>query len=222
MAGFIPSHMLLAGAAFAGLSASLSLPARAQEAYAPSVLSAQQNGYERELGCMAQAIVYEAGLEPVEGQQAVAQVILNRVRSRAYPDTVCGVVYQGSTRRTGCQFTFTCDGSLARRMSDRVMLAARMVAEDALQGRLPDRVGAATHYHASYVSPYWAPSLKRIGRIGAHIFYASGGLNHAPGAIITSRDSLPASVAVASGRDNRPFLPWGLSLPMPLGSANIN
>lgn len=172
----------------------------------------QAAAHERELGCMAQAIVYEAGLEPIEGQQAVAQVILNRVRSRAYPDTVCSVVYQGSTRRTGCQFTFTCDGSLSRRMPDRIALAARAVAEDALRGRLPDRVGAATHYHASYVSPYWAPSLKRVGRIGAHIFYASGGLARAPGAIAPARDSFSASAQAPARMDNRPFLPWGLPL----------
>lgn len=183
---------------------------------------AAQAEQERELGCMVQAIVYEAGLEPLEGRQAVAQVILNRVRSSVYPKTVCGVVYQGSNRRTGCQFTFTCDGSLSRKIPDRITLAARAVAEDALQGRLPDRVGAATHYHASYVSPYWAPSLTRIGRIGAHIFYAAGKLSRAPGALSPPIESMSVITPAAARADNRPFLPWGLSLLPESHSAGVN
>lgn len=171
---------------------------------------------------MAQAIIYEAGLEPLAGQQAVAQVILNRTRSGVYPKTVCGVVYQGSTRRTGCQFTFTCDGSLAKRMPDRITLAARAVAEDALQGRLPDRVGVATHYHASYVSPYWAPSLMRVGRIGAHIFYSSGALNRAPGASYASNAGIPVRMTPAPSADTRPFSPWGLSLVPNVGESSLN
>lgn len=171
---------------------------------------------------MAQAIVYEAGLEPLAGQQAVAQVILNRARSGVYPKTVCGVVYQGSTRRTGCQFTFTCDGSLAKRMPDRITLAARAVAEDALQGRLPDRVGAATHYHASYVSPYWAPSLTRVGRIGAHIFYSSGALNRAPGARDAANVDMSVRMTHAPSADARPFSPWGLSLLPKVSESSLN
>ncbi len=196
--------------------------ARAQGLYAPSIQQAAQAEHERELGCMAQAIIYEAGLEPLAGQQAVAQVILNRTRSGVYPKTVCGVVYQGSTRRTGCQFTFTCDGSLAKRMPDRITLAARAVAEDALQGRLPDRVGVATHYHASYVSPYWAPSLMRVGRIGAHIFYSSGALNRAPGASYASNAGIPVRMTPAPSADTRPFSPWGLSLVPNVGESSLN
>lgn len=196
--------------------------ARAQDLYAPLIQEAAQAEHERELGCMAQAIVYEAGLEPLAGQQAVAQVILNRARSGVYPKTVCGVVYQGSTRRTGCQFTFTCDGSLAKRMPDRITLAARAVAEDALQGRLPDRVGAATHYHASYVSPYWAPSLTRVGRIGAHIFYSSGALNRAPGARDAANVDMSVRMTPAPSADARPFSPWGLSLLPKVGGSSLN
>lgn len=219
MTPFVSSCLLVIGAGIAALS--LVQPARGQGFFVPSSAPDNPVGYQREISCMTQAIVYEAGLEPLEGQQAVAQVILNRTRSGVYPATVCGVVYQGSTRRTGCQFTFTCDGSLARRMSPKVMGAARAIAEEALQGRLPDRVGNATHYHASYVSPYWAPSLRRIGRIGAHIFYSAGALVRAPGA---------ASVPVAPQRDasnpsrteDRPFAPWGLMVAVESGVSAVN
>lgn len=123
------------------------------------------------LDCLAAAISYEAGREPVAGQEAVAQVVLNRVHHRAFPKTVCGVVYQGSGRHTGCQFTFTCDGSLLRRRSPASLITARAVAARVFDGLAGAGVGAATFYHADYVSPYWAPALARVGQIGAHIFY---------------------------------------------------
>ena len=126
---------------------------------------------QRALRCLTQAIYYEAALEPTEGQAAVAQVILNRVRDPNYPATVCGVVYQGAERTTGCQFTFTCDGALARAPSRWGWDRASKVAQRALGGFVAARVGTATHYHADYVRPYWAPSLSKIDQIGAHIFY---------------------------------------------------
>ncbi len=153
------------------------------------------------LDCLAKAIAYEAGNEPLAGRQAVAQVILNRVRHRAYPKTVCGVVFQGSERRTGCQFTFTCDGSLHRALSRRTWEAALAVAEQALVGRLPQTVGAATHYHATYVAPRWAPALDRVAVIGAHIFYQ---FPHA------RRDSAAPPPPPPASPDS--FSPWGLSL----------
>lgn len=122
--------------------------------------------------CLTAAIYYEARSEPVDGQRAVAQVVLNRVRDRAFPSTVCGVVFQGSHRRTGCQFSFTCDGSMLRNRRDPFGWArARQIADAALAGSVYAPVGSATHYHANYVSPWWAPSLTRIGQVGAHIFY---------------------------------------------------
>lgn len=130
---------------------------------------------QRALTCLTLAIAYEAGWEPLEGQQAVAEVVLNRMRAPAYPKSVCGVVFAGHQRRTGCQFTFTCDGSLARRLSGTVMVRARMVAQNALDGLNPARAPGATHYHADYVSPYWAPSLARVATIGRHIFYRPPG-----------------------------------------------
>lgn len=126
----------------------------------------------RALYCLAQAIYYEAGMEPDAGQRGVAQVILNRVRHPSYPNTVCGVVYQGSERQTGCQFTYTCDGSLRRKPTRFHWDRAKKVAAEALAGKSYTMVGTATHYHATYVYPYWAPSLRFVGTVGAHRFYS--------------------------------------------------
>ena len=129
----------------------------------------------RALTCLTQAVYYEAASEPDAGQRAVAQVVLNRVAHPAYPKTVCGVVYQGSEKNTGCQFTFTCDGALARVPNRLFWLRAESVARSALAGFVYAPVGLATHYHTIAVSPYWAPSLNYVGTIGAHRFYRFGG-----------------------------------------------
>ena len=121
--------------------------------------------------CLAQAVYYEAGSESLAGKRAVAQVLLNRVRDPRFPKTVCGVVFEGSTLRTGCQFSFTCDGSLHRPPSPAGWLSAESVAEAALAGAVMKAVGHATHYHNVWVTPYWAPSLVKWGRLGSHIFY---------------------------------------------------
>ncbi len=125
----------------------------------------------RALECLTAGIYYEAASEPDQGQRAVAQVILNRVAHPSYPNTVCGVVYQGSERSTGCQFSFTCDGSLARVPSRFFWARAQGVAAQALSGYVEPSVGLATHYHTNAVHPYWAPSLHFITTIGAHRFY---------------------------------------------------
>jgi spore germination cell wall hydrolase CwlJ-like protein len=129
----------------------------------------------RAIECLTSAVYYEAGSEDVDGQRAVAQVVLNRVRHPAFPANVCGVVFQGSTRATGCQFTFTCDGSLERRPSEAGWARARKVAEAALAGAVYAPVGYATHYHANYVVPYWASSLSKNAVVGTHIFYRWAG-----------------------------------------------
>ncbi|MBV9841436.1 MAG: cell wall hydrolase [Sphingomonadaceae bacterium] len=126
----------------------------------------------RALECLTAAIYYEARSEPIDGQRAVAQVVLNRVRNAAFPSSVCGVVYQGSNRTTGCQFTFTCDGSLLRPREAEAWERARLIAQAALEGDVYAPVGAATYYHTTAVSPWWAPSLNRVAQIGAHIFYS--------------------------------------------------
>ena len=130
----------------------------------------------RALECLTSAIYYEAGQESVEGQRAVAQVVLNRVRHPAFANSVCGVVFEGSTRITGCQFTFTCDGSMVRRPVPALWNRMRKVAWEMLNGRVHKPVGQATHYHANYVVPYWASSLVKTNVEGVHIFYRwSGG-----------------------------------------------
>ncbi len=135
----------------------------------------------RALQCLTAAIYYEAASEPDAGQRAVAQVVLNRVAHPAWPNTVCGVVYQGS-ERTGCQFSFACDGSMARRPMAVFWDRARRVAADALAGYVYAPVGLATHYHTSAVHPYWADSLAFIGTIGAHRFYRWSGAAGRPAA----------------------------------------
>ena len=122
------------------------------------------------LRCLTEAVYYEAAYEPLQGRRAVAQVVLNRMRHPAFPNSVCGVVYQGVNKPV-CQFSFTCDGSLNRRPNPAAWAEAEKVASDALAGHVETRVGYSTHYHANYVSPYWAPKLVKIAKIGAHIFY---------------------------------------------------
>ena len=130
----------------------------------------------RALDCLAQAIYYEAGRESEDGQRAVAQVVLNRVRHPAWPDSVCGVVYQGPMRAGGgCQFTFTCDGALLVRPGGEAWARARRLAAEALAGSVYRPVGLSTHYHANYVYPSWAPTLRAMTVIGTHLFYALPG-----------------------------------------------
>ena len=125
----------------------------------------------RAVECLTAAVYYEAAIESDDGQRAVAQVVLNRVRHPAYPGSVCGVVFQGSERSTGCQFTFTCDGSLARTPSTAGWARARKVAEEALGGHVFKPVGWSTHYHTNWVVPYWSSSLTKAANVGTHIFY---------------------------------------------------
>jgi hypothetical protein len=120
---------------------------------------------------MTQAVYYEAASEGAAGQRAVAQIVLNRMRHPGYPASVCGVIYQGSEKPIGCQFTFTCDGSLARIPVASLWKQARRIASEALAGKVFAPVGHATHYHADYVLPYWADSLDKSIQIGRHIFY---------------------------------------------------
>ena len=133
--------------------------------------AASEADRQRALRCLTQGIYYEAALESTEGQEGVAQVILNRVRDPNYPSTICGVVFQGAERTTGCQFSFTCDGSLASPPVGWAWDRARTVAGRALAGHVAEKVGTATHYHADYVHPWWSPTLAKITQIGAHIFY---------------------------------------------------
>jgi spore germination cell wall hydrolase CwlJ-like protein len=126
----------------------------------------------REQRCLAEAVYFEARSEPEEGQAAVAQVVLNRMKSGLYPSSICGVVYQNRHRHLACQFTFACEGKSLRIADPDSWRSAARVAKEVLEGKtyLAD-VGAATHYHADYVRPRWAKRLKKMDVIGRHIFY---------------------------------------------------
>ena len=125
----------------------------------------------RATDCLAAAVIYEAG-DDTTGEKAVAQVILNRLRHPAFPKSVCGVVFEGSQRSTGCQFTFACDGALTRwRPSPGGWARAQAVAAQALAGAVYRPVGYATHYHTDWVVPYWQSSLDKIARVGTHLFF---------------------------------------------------
>lgn len=121
--------------------------------------------------CLAQAIYFEARGEPLPGQVAVAEVILNRVDSPSFPRTICGVVRQGADRRTGCQFSFMCNGTDLRMREGDAARRAGIIAHLMIDGRPRLLTGNATHFHARRVSPGWASRLVRTARIGAHIFY---------------------------------------------------
>jgi spore germination cell wall hydrolase CwlJ-like protein len=126
----------------------------------------------KEERCLAEAIYFEARSEPEDGQAAVAQVVLNRVRSGLYPTSVCGVVYQNRNRKFACQFSFACEGkSLRVNEPDSWKTAVRIAREVTFGQTYNEEVGAATHYHANYVRPFWAKRLKKMDVIGRHIFY---------------------------------------------------
>ena len=132
--------------------------------------------YTHELKCLATAIYFEARGEPVAGQKAVAQVVLNRVRSERYPPTVCGVVYQNAHWHNRCQFSFACDGKSDVPKEKAAWQRARNIAADCL--RDPPQtwiLGDATLYHARYVTPSWAPKVTLVSSIGLHLFYMEAG-----------------------------------------------
>lgn len=132
---------------------------------------------ERAHACLAQAIYFESRSEPVRGQQAVAQVVLNRVKSGIYPSSICGVIFQNKNWRNHCQFSFACDGTKKRVKDQEAWETANKIADDAISGRyFLQEIGDATHYHAAYVAPRWRRSLHRIKRIGEHIFYTIPGV----------------------------------------------
>ena len=139
--------------------------------------------------CLAAAVLFEAG-DDRPGEQAVAQVVLNRLRHPSFPKTVCGVVFQGTERATGCQFTFTCDGALARNQTIAGWDRARDVARAALSGFVYKPVGTATHYHTDWVVPYWRGSLAKIAQVHTQIFYRFPGRWGRPAAL-TGRPDAP-------------------------------
>jgi len=126
----------------------------------------------KEQKCLTEGIYFEARGEPELGQAAVAQVILNRVRNPAYPNTICGVVYHNKHLRNRCQFSFACDGIPDRVYSKRAWKTAERIAKKVTEGDLwIEEVGDSTHYYANYVRPRWASAMKKMETIGAHLFY---------------------------------------------------
>lgn len=182
-------------------------------------LSERSSAYTTALDCMTEAIYYEAANESAGGKRAVAQVILNRVAHPAYPSSVCGVIYQGWSQAV-CQFSYTCDGALARRPVARLWQASREVARAALSGHVEESVGSATHYHADYVLPYWAFRLVKVHVEGRHIFYrlpGRAGRSVIFTASYTGREFKPvfdperyASSEDASNQDEAAFVPSAL------------
>jgi spore germination cell wall hydrolase CwlJ-like protein len=196
------------------------LPPSFGQQFSGSQFSASgSSDFDRALDCMTMAIAYEAGFEPVSGMESVGQVILNRTHSARYPKSVCGVVFQGAERRTGCQFTFTCDGALRRVLSDETLNRARLAASAVLGGATADHVAGATNYHADYVLPYWAATGTRTTKIGAHIFYrmpgdtgfsASAGMLSTEPELALARSPAPPPSSPAAPRGI--FAPWGLPI----------
>ncbi len=178
----------------AGVTGTTLLPDLPVSAYVPgtdgtitparpfSMARASGQDLGRALNCLATAIYYESASEPDAGQRAVAQVILNRVRHPAFPGTVCGVVYQGSEKR-GCQFSFACDGALARAPSAAGWARALRTASAMLGGLTEPQVGTATHYHTYAVTPAWNRQMVMTAAIGAHFFHRWQGYWGMPGAL---------------------------------------
>ncbi|HEY0919883.1 cell wall hydrolase, partial [Devosia sp.] len=126
----------------------------------------------KELNCMATAIYFEARGESYRGQVAVGQVVMNRVKHKLYPATICAVVFQNQHRRNACQFSFACDGIPERVYDKKAWVQAEEIARGVIAGDLYlSEVGYATHYHATYVHPHWAPRMKKVTKIGQHVFY---------------------------------------------------
>lgn len=157
------------------LNAETAVAAGPNPAAAPFIFKGNAAAWSEALTCLASAVYYEAGNQDVDGERAVAQVVLNRVRHPAFPGSICGVVYEGSTRPTGSQFTFTTDGSLTRQPDADGWRRAMKIAEEALAGSVYAPVGWATHYHADYVVPYWASTMAKNAVVGAHLFYRWNG-----------------------------------------------
>ena len=185
-----PSDFLTAAAAFEQ-NAAVPLSLAPNPPSAPFRLeAATAEDRARSIDCLTAAVYYEAASESPRGQQVVAQVVVNRLAAPRFPKTVCGVVFQGAARETGCQFTFTCDGSLNRAPSPQGWARARDVATAALGGYVETTVGRATHYHTLWVRPAWSAQLPKVAVIGAHIFYAGGLASDGEGASSPDVDPL--------------------------------
>ena len=158
---------IIAAAAFeraAWKSSSLDGLVTASTSIADAALSDEQR-------CLAQAVYFEARSETLEGQLAVAQVVLNRVEDRRYPSSVCGVVFQNERLRNRCQFSFACDGRSDIPYEYRAWEISKRIARIAEDGGWLDLSGRATHYHATYADPSWRLAMHKTATHGQHLFY---------------------------------------------------
>lgn len=130
--------------------------------------------------CLAEAIYYEARSETRSGQKAVAEVVLNRVSSKHFPSTICGVVYEGSERRTGCQFSFTCDGSMDIAPQGKSWQRSKDMAGLMITGAEAPMTNRATHYHTSAITPKWSKNMRMTRRVGSHVFYRFAPRDYTP------------------------------------------
>jgi spore germination cell wall hydrolase CwlJ-like protein len=150
-------------------------PAQAGVTEEHSAATSPASEQARQLRCLAEGIYFEARSEPISGKLAVGRVILNRVKSKAYPDTICDVVYQNRERRNRCQFSFACDGKpdtiKERAEWNEILLHAAWLMADGAKDGIPSKLQVSTHYHADYVSPGWSKRLTLAGQIGRHVFY---------------------------------------------------
>ncbi len=140
----------------------------------PYYFKGDASALARATDCLAAAMLYEAG-DDATGERAVGQVVLNRLRHPAFPKTLCGVVFQGAERTTGCQFTFTCDGAMARTPPEAAWQRARALAGAMLDGATFPHVGYSTHYHTDWVVPYWSASLEKVAAVDTHLFFRWSG-----------------------------------------------
>ena len=166
----------------------------------PFVYAGTGEARARARDCLAAAMIYEAG-DDAKGQRAVGQVVINRARHPAFPKSICGVVFQGAERVTGCQFTFTCDGALNRRYSADAWTRAQANADQMLSGATYPPVGLATHYHTDWVRPYWSDSLEKIAAVDTHLFFRWPGFWGTPGAFhgaVSDGDGAIAKLAALS------------------------
>jgi len=169
-----------------------------------------------DLNCLTAAVYYEARGESREGQAAVAQVVLNRVRNPSFPKTVCGVVYQGAAAHS-CQFSFACDGQTGARHESGAWDRARGVAGRALGGYVMSTVGGATHFHVASLGAIWNGSMVKVAQVGQHVFYGFGGRRGAIVSDMVAHNSSASDIAVPAAKapDKAPAAPTIVSIAIP-------
>ena len=160
---------------------------------------------DHDLGCLTDAVYYESRGEPVEGQEAVAQVVLNRTRKPGFPKSICGVVFQRA--RMTCQFSFACDGSITAQRDGAAWLRAQRIASRALGGYRLAQIGGATHFHVAGLQVAWNDSLLQVARIGAHVFYGFGHPQAMRVRSVAQPDFAPAVLTLPIGGASTPSDP---------------